>query len=455
MTLKDVLTVASRNLLLGLLCILVGVAGAASYALFVPPKYEASARLYVYSDSATNTSDLSLGSTYAQQVVKSYAALATSPLVLGEVVRNRNLRLTADKAANNVVVSVPLDTVILNIQASSVSPRGAAELANGVADQLPLTVQSLSPTSSSTSARVRISQIARAEVPVSGSGPSLPVLLVVGLILGFVLAVAVVALRSLLDTRVRDASQASELLGLPVLGAVERRAASEIVFDNPAASGRWREQFRALRTNLQYLSADRPLRSVVLTSASPKEGKSTSSVALAQSLATAGRRVLLIDADLRRPSVGRLLGVEASLGLSDLLANSVKSDQVIQQWGGISLDVLPAGPPPPNPSELLQSAHMAELLHEFENRYDIVVLDTPPLLGVTDAAILAAIASGAMLVVNVSRIRAPDARSAMQLLNGVGARTLGLLVTMTSPTRRGGYADYNTSAAASKRTSLA
>ena len=158
------------------------------------------------------------------------------------------------------------------------------------------------------------------------------------------------------------------------------------------------EAFRQLRTNLQFLDVDTPHKVIAITSSLPSEGKTTTLANLAIALASSGFRVITVEADLRRPKLADLLGVERSVGLTSVLAGRVRPEQAVQHWSGGGFDVLARGPLPPNPSELLASQHMAVQLGELRERYDLVLLDTPPLLPVTDAAAVAPATDGAILV---------------------------------------------------------
>ncbi len=174
--------------------------------------------------------------------------------------------------------------------------------------------------------------------------------------------------------------------------------------------------------------------SFVITSALPSEGKSTSTINLAIALADAGKRVALIDADLRKPKVAEYLGIEGGAGLTDVLIGRTRVGDVMLPWGGRSLYVLPAGKIPPNPSELLGSNQMRTLLEALERDFDVVLCDAPPLLPVTDAAILAKATSGAIVVVSAGRTNRRELSGAVDALQAVDAKVAGLVLTMV-PTR--------------------
>jgi capsular exopolysaccharide synthesis family protein len=167
---------------------------------------------------------------------------------------------------------------------------------------------------------------------------------------------------------------------------------------------------------------------VVITSPSAGEGKSTTSCNLAITLAQAGVRTILVEADLRRPRVADYMGLEGAVGVTSVLTGVASLDEALQPWGRNSLWVLASGPLPPNPSEVLGSHQMSELLKSLEDRADVIVLDSPPLLPVTDAAVLARQADGAVLVVRHGRTRREQVTRALEALKGVDAKLLGTIL---------------------------
>jgi succinoglycan biosynthesis transport protein ExoP len=203
-----------------------------------------------------------------------------------------------------------------------------------------------------------------------------------------------------------------------------------------------------LRTNLQFIDIGHRSKSLVISSSIPGEGKSTIAINLAVSLADAGARVILVDADLRRPSIAEYLGIEGGVGLTTVLIGRAEVEDVVQPFGKTSLDLLPSGQIPPNPSELLGSVAMADLLERLSGSYDMVLLDSPPLLPVTDSVVLSNLAGGALVVVGVDRIHRPQLQQSLESLETAGAHVFGIV--MNKIARReaatygygGGYAAY-------------
>ncbi|MFW8745217.1 CpsD/CapB family tyrosine-protein kinase, partial [Mesorhizobium japonicum] len=201
-----------------------------------------------------------------------------------------------------------------------------------------------------------------------------------------------------------------------------------IVHDDPNSARA--EAFRSLRTNLQFLDVEGGPRSFVIASAIPEEGKTTTAANLAIAIAQSGARVAVVDADLRRPRLAGYLGLEGAVGLSDVLIGRVPLTDALQPWGNVPLMVLPAGTRPPNPSELLGSRAMELLLQVLEREFDTVLIDVPPLLPVTDGALLAKQTRGALLLVAAGRVRRDELAGAIRALENVDAHLSGLILTM-------------------------
>jgi capsular exopolysaccharide synthesis family protein len=197
------------------------------------------------------------------------------------------------------------------------------------------------------------------------------------------------------------------------------------------------EAFRVLRTNMQFVDVDKDSKVFVVSSSVPGEGKTTTACNLAITLAQAGQKVLMVDGDLRRPQVAGVFEVEPTVGLTTVLIGTIELEDAVQESPVDNLRVLASGAIPPNPSELLQSRTMTEIVERARKEYDVIVIDAPPLLPVTDAALLASQADGALIVVRHSKTTRDQLRHSMERLAAVDARALGLVFNMV-PVRRGG-----------------
>jgi capsular exopolysaccharide synthesis family protein len=378
------------------------------------------------------------GSTYTQNQVASFARVVTTPAVLQPAIDELGLDMRPAELASRIEASSPVDTVIIEVSATDASPALSAQIADAVINSLSRVVEDLAPQNAAGRPTVRATTVAPAEVPRSAASPDVPLNLLVGLVGGLLLGLAVAFVRDTLDNRVRDADVAAEVTAIPVVGAIparnRRTAPAMVVAADPQSPHA--ETFRHLRTNLQFLGvpSDAPGGArtggqvVTVTSSLAAEGKSTVAANLAAALAETGVRVLLVDADLRRPALAELLGTEGAVGLTDVLIGRVQHADVVQEWGSNGLRFLASGPIPPNPSELLGSPAMSALFGQLRQEYDYVVLDTAPLLPVADATILSRVVDGTLVLANVTRVRRTQLADSLRALQQVNGRVLGLVL---------------------------
>jgi non-specific protein-tyrosine kinase len=269
--------------------------------------------------------------------------------------------------------------------------------------------------------------------PLHPSKPNVPLNTGAGLLAGLVGSLGLAALLQYADDTVKGAEDTSRALGVPVLGVVSQFKSTGdpsrdlVTVEAPRSAAS--ESYRTVRTNVQFSSLDVPVGSIVVTSAQSREGKSTVAANLAATMAQAGKRVLLVDADLRRPALHRLFGLSNRHGLTDLLLNDRRTvEDVALDTHVPGLQVLPSGPQPPNPSEALGSRRMRQVLEETRRSADVVILDSPPLLAVADGLVLGATADAAILVVRSGDTRRTLAQRAKEQLDRVEARLLGAVV---------------------------
>jgi capsular exopolysaccharide synthesis family protein len=434
------------------LVLAVGVAAAVSAVQ--ARQYRASSEVFVSVAASGSVNDLSQGNNFSAARVKSYEALAVTPRVLGLAARQLDLPAGTD-LGGKVTAASTNETVLISISATDGSPTQAAAIANAVMDQLVKVVEQVEESASAADNLVHLSVFQRATAPSAPFSPRLPVNIAIGVLAGLALGVAQAVLREVLDTRLRSFEALRRLTTASVLGEFTE---DDTIAKEPLVSVDNRystraEAFRQLRTHLTYTNLDGDAQSIVVTSATPGEGKSSTAVNLALMLAQNGSRVILVDADLRRPTTGTYLGIESRVGLSTVLTRQVALDDALQEVGADNpLHVLAAGRVPPNPSELLSSSRMVDLVRELESRYEYVVVDAPPMLPVTDPAVLGAICSGVLLVVSVNgQTKRADFTAAEQTVHQVGARLLGLVVNRLPAQRRAKtYYNYEPSAPVSE-----
>ncbi|ULO08633.1 CpsD/CapB family tyrosine-protein kinase [Paenibacillus sp. 19GGS1-52] len=202
------------------------------------------------------------------------------------------------------------------------------------------------------------------------------------------------------------------------------------------------EAFRALRTNIDFSSVDERIQIIMVTSSGPEEGKSTVTANLAAAYAQADKHVLLIDGDLRKPTSHKTFSLSNRLGLSSLLSQQANLEDTIQESGVPNLSIMTSGPIPPNPAEMMASNRMSAVLQELRHRFDIILIDTPPLLAVTDAQIVASKSDGVIMVVSYGKVKRDIAVKAKAGLDRVGARILGVVLNNVKRKASEGYYYY-------------
>lgn len=409
---------------------LIGLLGGGLASILMQPTYTAETGLFVATQSSGNVSELQQGNAFSQARVQSYVKAAKTPIVLQPAIDALGLNVEASDLASRVTATADLNTVLINISVTDRSPVQAAALAQAVADSLIKAVDNLEKPKAGGSSPVSLSVITPAKAPLVPSAPNTRINLLIGLLVGLAVGVGVAILRTVLDSRVRGESDLRIVTDAPLLGGIayDPDAARKPLLTQAHAQSPRAESFRQLRTNLQFANVSGHARSMVVTSSLPGEGKSTTAVNLAIALAQAGQTVCLIDADLRRPMINDYLGLDRNAGLTTALVGDADVNDLLQAWGEDGLYVLTSGQIPPNPSELLGSAEMKQLLGRLEVAFDAVIVDAPPLLPVTDAAVLSQHVGGVVLVVGAQKVRRHDLERSLGALTMVSADLLGVVL---------------------------
>lgn len=394
------------------------------------PTYTSETQLFVATQSSGSVTELQQGNSFSQARVQSYVKTVSSPLVLQPVIDTLGLGSTAAELSKRVTASTDLNTVLINIAVSDKSPVQAAAIAEAVADSLIRTVDSLEKPKSGGSSPVSLSVVKPAVAPTVPSGPNTRLNLVIGLLAGLALGAGGALLRSTLDTRIRGEADVRQISDVSVLGGIafDQDATRKPLLTQAAPQSPRAESFRQLRTNLQFANVSAHAKTVLVTSSIPGEGKSTTATNLAIALAQSGRSVCLVDADLRRPMVSEYLGLDRSVGLTTALVGGFDVAEALQHWGEDKLYVLASGMIPPNPSELLGSQEMKRLIERLEDSFDSVVIDAPPLIPVTDAAVLAQHVGGVIMVAAAQTVRRQELQKSLNALQLVGAVVLGIVL---------------------------
>ena len=290
-----------------------------------------------------------------------------------------------------------------------------------------------------------INIIEPAALPTLPVGPNKGATILLAAAIGFLLAAGAAYLLEYLDDTLKNPEEVQKALNLTTLGAVPHHAdispGNELAILSNSQSAAT-EAYRVLRTNLQFSAIDHPLRTLLITSAAPGEGKSLTTANLAAALAQAGRKVIVADADLHKPRVHRVFHLRNNVGLTTaLLDDHPDLDALIQEGPVPNLWVLTSGPLPPNPAELLGSARARELTGQLLERADMVIFDSPPIVALADAVIMSTQTDGVLLVLDVSHTRRDVARRAVEALRRVNARVLGAVLNRM-PLQGEGYYYY-------------
>jgi capsular exopolysaccharide synthesis family protein len=418
------------------------IAAAAFLTWQATPMYSSSARIFV----ATSDSDASQayqGGLFATQRVESYADIVPkSRKLAAQVADDLGGGDDPDVIRSEVHATVVPDTVNLEITAIDADPVQARDIAQAYAEAVSDLVANLETPAGKTDALIKAEIVDDAHVSTSPVSPQPVRNLGLGLILGLLLGIGLAVVRELLDTSVSSSEDIAQVTPAPVLGRIttDPTAVREAVGHALAGTSSWSEAFRVLRTNMQYVEVDNDQKVFVVTSSVPEEGKSTTAVNLAVALALTSQRVALVECDLRRPLIAKRLGLDGEVGTTSVLIGKVSLREAMQSYGETGLQVLACGPIPPNPSELLQSKAMETMLAQLRAEFDVVLLDAPPLLPVTDAALLTAQADGALLVVRHGRTSKDQLAHAIERLDAVDAKALGVVLNMVPAQRRGGNA---------------
>jgi capsular exopolysaccharide synthesis family protein len=411
----------------------IGGAVAFAFSAATTPIYQASSSLYFALNQGGSALDLNQGSAYTQNQMLSFGQLATSSRVLQPVIDKLDLQVTTDELARSISVSIPQSTVILDIQASSTSASESAEIANAVASSLTRVVGEIAPTGADSSPTVNAQIIESATVPTVQALPDKTRDTALGILAGILLGLLEAFTITALDTRIRSVEILGQIVSRPVLGTVsrvrEQNGIEVMVATDPI--GYSAEEFRRIRASLAYASVSDPLRRLLITSSLPGEGKSTVATNLALIMADQQHRILLIDADLRKPRVHEYLGIEGSVGLTTVFVGDVTFEQAKMSWGSGTLDVLTAGLLPPNPAEVLTSVSMRRFLAEVGSQYDLVIIDSPPVLSVADASLLAPAVDGVVVVVDSVNTRRSQLIRSVKEIENAGGRIVGMILNHT------------------------
>jgi len=491
---KEILEILLRRFVLIAIFTFGGICIFFVYSKFiVNPTYEASVQMYVNSNDTTYTADLS-ELNYAQKVVTTYINFLQTKVFYQQVVDESKLNYTSTQLKNMTNINAIDNTEIFEISVSSQNPSDAYELVLAAQKIAPVLIKSIKESA-------QISVVDPPGLPTAPSSPNIPVNTLTGGMIGFVLSIMISLLLEIFDTKVKNQDDLSKRYHIPILGTIpnfnvnikrKNEIFSSLQIQNfklwkkivtfLAKAGRKNggkiepkkvvfadvmqkkvmqndfnknknkntefaitEAYKSLRSNLNFTLRFDGCKKIVISSSVPEDGKSTTVTNIGISIAQAGIKVLLLDCDLRKGRLHRLFNIQFRPGISDVLSSTMDVKKAIYKTSYENLFVMPTGTIPPNPSELLASIQMEELLNKLCNEYEYIIIDTPPVKVVSDALNLVKIVDGVLIVVREGVTSHPCVATAVEKYQFLNANILGFVLNGISldPREKSRYRYYN------------
>ncbi|AMS06099.1 capsular biosynthesis protein [Acidipropionibacterium acidipropionici] len=468
MTVIDLVRLLRRNLALLLVCGLVGIAAAAAYVFTRPVQYVAESTAMVVAGDSSSVGGAMSGNTIAQQRASAYSTLVGTAAVDNRVRATLNKQGLSKATDGTLSAKVVTGTSFIRITATGSSAQNAQALANAAlvgvqAEALRMETYSQAQANPGYSqaqleklTAIHVLSYEPAGLPATPKTANLPLYLALGLLAGLVLGGVISVIKRMFDVKIRSQKDVEDLTGHGVMAVIpeDRQLTKQRKSGDLELAGIAGEAFRQLRTNLRFINVDHPPKAVVVTSANPGEGKSTVCSYLARSVARSGQATVLVDADMRRPMQHTAFSIDSHVGLSQVLAGDVSLEDALNPTDVPGMRVLVAGRIPPNPSELLGSVRMHNLIARLTKAGYFVILDAPPLLAVTDAGLLATSTDGVIMVNVVGGTHKEQVTLCTKRLEQVGAVLLGSVLTRAPKKAMGdvlygygagsfGYSSYN------------
>ncbi|MTI72000.1 MAG: polysaccharide biosynthesis tyrosine autokinase [Firmicutes bacterium] len=414
------------------------ISGLISYFL-IEPEYKTFTTLMVGKLKDYDTKDIEYQDILInQKLVSTYGEIAKSRLVSREVINNLNLNMTYEEIKKKVEVSLVKDTEIIKINVTDTNPFLATKIANETAKVFKESVTKIIQIEN-------IQIIDKALVPSNPISPKPLFNMSISAVLGIMVSILIVFLLEYFDNTLKTPEDVEKYLSIPILGMIPlienvcREDRKIIVYENPKSPVS--EAYRTLRTNIKFSNIDKKIKVIVITSPSSGEGKSTTAVNLATTMAQNGKKVLLIDSDLRKPTIHKHFKISNDKGLISCLLEDIDYERIIFSTVISGFDVLTSGRVPPNPSELMDSKKMRGFINSVKKEYDLVIIDTPPVGMVTDATVLSTVTDGVLLVFETGETIIKVSQNAKNLLDKVKANVLGVVLNKI-PVKEGYYKYY-------------
>jgi len=412
-----------------------------------PKVYQADTQVFVASATANSPLNAAQGALYVATQVSTYAAIVDSPAVLHAVQRDLNLNLSDAQLKAKISATAPAAQTLVIIHAKDGSSAQAAAIANSAGRAFTIAVENYATPVGSNRPSVRLVVTGPAVAPSAPITPNVVLNIALGVFLGLLLGAALAVARDVLDNRIKDADLLAKVAGSPIMGIIadDPKTQRHPIATRAGARNMRAENYRQLRANLQFANVDEHPRVIAVTSSIPAEGKTIVAINLASTLAEAGFSVCLVDADLRRPNIAKVLGLLSPVGLTSVLIHQIELSEALQNAGS-SFYVLASGPTPPNPGEVLASSYVREVIRSLLDKVDYVVVDTAPLLPVADGFEVAAMSDGTLLVAQHGRTTDTQVKRSVDALARVDAKLIGVVLNRVPVARRAEYGDTSSPA---------
>jgi non-specific protein-tyrosine kinase len=439
-TLRSYLRVFAERWKVIVALLVLGLVVAGGVTILTPKSYKATAQLFVQSNGSSDPALQYQAVAFAQQLVQTYTQIVDTPDVIHSVQRDLDHPLSDTQLRGKISASAPPLQTILNISATDGDANRAARIAESAARAFVSVAQSYATPSGDNSPSVRLFITQDALTPSSPDSPKVVLNLALGLVFGLLVGIALAVARDILDNRIKNADDLAKISNSPTMGVIveDPKTQRHPIATRAGTRNMRAENFRQLRANLQFANVNRHPRVIAVTSSIPGEGKTTVAINLASTLAEAGFSVCLVDADLRRPTVAKVLGLLSPVGLTSVLIHQIDLTEALQNAGS-SFYVLTSGPTPPNPSEVLASSYVRDVIRSLLDKVDYVVCDTAPLLPVADGSEVAALADGTLLVARMGLTTDTHVKRSTHTLDRVDATLLGVVLNRVPPRRSSEY----------------
>jgi len=424
--------IVKRWKLIVLLPVLAALASLLVSIFLLTPQYTASTTLMV--TRPTDTSQILYQDIQvSRQLVNTYREIIHSRRVLEVAIANRSLPYNVTDLREKVDVQSVRDTELITVDVTDPEPQLARDIANVLASAFMTEINEIMQIEN-------VSVVDEAVLPGGPVSPRIPLNVAVAFVVGLMAAFGIAFLVEYLDRTIKDPEEVQKLLEIPVIGLVPAVEGQNLfTMEDPRSPAS--EAFRTMRTNIQYSSVDRPVKKILVAGANPACGKSTIMANLGVTMAQSGGAVLLVDADLRRPTLHNFFEINSEPGLTNLIfKEDLDPAKLIQRTEHKKLFILPSGPIPPYPAELLASEKMKKLIEYFAEHFDYIIFDSPPIIAVTDAAILSRMVDGTLMVLDYGRVRKEDAAGAIEQLSRVQANVIGAVLNAVP--QSSSYYDY-------------